>query len=165
MAREIVALANLRGGSVLLGVEDDGSISGIQRPDLELWVMDTVFGRSFPAHPLILPFRGRACVRGRQARRGDHADGGQDCKALRGASKRATAERDRTSVVDSTSRRATREQQARLFESGGLPAFRGVTRFGQWAGRSGPRAIGGLPRAHRGRPHGSSVRHPSGSSA
>ena len=45
LAKEIVALANFRGGSVLLGVEDDGSISGIQRPDLELWVMDTVFGR------------------------------------------------------------------------------------------------------------------------
>ena len=29
LAREIVALANLKGGHVLLGVEDDGSISGL----------------------------------------------------------------------------------------------------------------------------------------
>ena len=42
LAREIVAMANLRGGMVLLGVEDDGTISGIQRDDLETWVMDTV---------------------------------------------------------------------------------------------------------------------------
>jgi len=54
LAKEIVALANLKGGSILLGVEDDGSISGIQRDDLELWVMDTVFGRF--VHPMILPF-------------------------------------------------------------------------------------------------------------
>ncbi|WP_174526090.1 AlbA family DNA-binding domain-containing protein, partial [Herbaspirillum rubrisubalbicans] len=31
LAKEIVALANLRGGMILLGVEDDGVISGIQR--------------------------------------------------------------------------------------------------------------------------------------
>lgn len=54
LAREIVALANFQGGRVLLGVEDDGTISGIQRPDLEHWVMDTVF--SMHVHPLILPF-------------------------------------------------------------------------------------------------------------
>jgi ATP-dependent DNA helicase RecG len=40
LAEEIVALANLQGGKVLLGVEDDGTVSGIQRPDLELWVMN-----------------------------------------------------------------------------------------------------------------------------
>ena len=35
LAKEIVALANLRGGCVLLGVEDDGSVSGLSRPDDE----------------------------------------------------------------------------------------------------------------------------------
>lgn len=40
LAEEIVALANLQGGKVLLGIEDDGTVSGIQRPDLELWVMN-----------------------------------------------------------------------------------------------------------------------------
>lgn len=39
LAKELVAFANLRGGSVLLGVEDDGSISGITRPSIEEWVM------------------------------------------------------------------------------------------------------------------------------
>jgi predicted HTH transcriptional regulator len=31
LAKELVALANFEGGRLLLGVEDDGSISGIQR--------------------------------------------------------------------------------------------------------------------------------------
>jgi ATP-dependent DNA helicase RecG len=38
LAKEIVALANFQGGRLLLGVEDDGTISGIQREDLETWV-------------------------------------------------------------------------------------------------------------------------------
>jgi ATP-dependent DNA helicase RecG len=39
LAKEIVAFANLAGGRVLLGVEDDGSIVGVTRPKLEEWVM------------------------------------------------------------------------------------------------------------------------------
>jgi ATP-dependent DNA helicase RecG len=39
LAKELVAFANLRGGVVLLGVEDNGSISGITRTKLEEWVM------------------------------------------------------------------------------------------------------------------------------
>lgn len=35
LAKEIVALANLKGGVVLLGVEDDGAVSGLLRPDDE----------------------------------------------------------------------------------------------------------------------------------
>jgi ATP-dependent DNA helicase RecG len=31
LAKEIVAFTNFQGGRILLGVEDDGSISGIQR--------------------------------------------------------------------------------------------------------------------------------------
>ena len=54
IAREVVALANFRGGRLLLGVEDDGTISGVRRDGLERWVMDTVFGRY--VHPMIKPF-------------------------------------------------------------------------------------------------------------
>jgi ATP-dependent DNA helicase RecG len=39
LAKELVAFANLQGGCVLLGVEDDGSVPGITRPRLEEWVM------------------------------------------------------------------------------------------------------------------------------
>ena len=53
LARAIVALANCQGGRILLGVDDDGTIRGIQRPGLERWVMDTVFGRY--VHPIIIP--------------------------------------------------------------------------------------------------------------
>jgi len=54
LAKEIVALANLKGGHILLGVEDDGTITGICRKNLEEWVADTVFARY--VHPIILPY-------------------------------------------------------------------------------------------------------------
>lgn len=53
LARELVAFSNLRGGIVLLGVEDDGSISGLTRADLEEWVMNTCRDKIRPA---IIPF-------------------------------------------------------------------------------------------------------------
>ena len=39
IAKEVVALANFQGGRILLGVNDDGSIAGIQRTDIEDWVI------------------------------------------------------------------------------------------------------------------------------
>lgn len=114
LAKEIVALANLKGGVILLGVEDDGSISGIQRPDLERWLMDTVFGRY--VHPMILPFYETVTLE----------DGLQVAvvSLTEGAAKPyAVRHQDREEVyvrVGSTSRRASREQLARLFESGGM---------------------------------------------
>src|SRR3989337_1277903 len=54
LAKEIVAMTNLSGGMILLGVEDDGTITGIQRQNLEEWVMDAVIARRI--HPLLLPF-------------------------------------------------------------------------------------------------------------
>lgn len=38
VAKELVAFLNLDGGTLLLGVEDDGTVSGITRPRLEEWV-------------------------------------------------------------------------------------------------------------------------------
>jgi ATP-dependent DNA helicase RecG len=52
-AKELVALANFAGGSVLLGVEDDGSISGITRPNLEEWVMTACRDK---VRPGLIPF-------------------------------------------------------------------------------------------------------------
>ena len=54
LAKEVVALANFQGGRILVGVEDDGAISGIRRDHLERWVMDAVFGQA--VHPMMLPF-------------------------------------------------------------------------------------------------------------
>ena len=59
VAKEIVAFANMRGGTILFGVEDEKAveddirriISGIQRTDLQAWLMDTVIGRY--VHPYV----------------------------------------------------------------------------------------------------------------
>ncbi len=39
LAKELVAFANFQGGRVLLGVEKDGSVSGVTRAAIEEWVM------------------------------------------------------------------------------------------------------------------------------
>lgn len=114
LAKEFVALANLRGGMVLLGVEDDGAISGIQRGDLETWVMDTVFGRY--VHPLLLPFYEVVTLEdGKRVAVVSIATGTSKPYVLR-----HNGREDIYVRVGSTSRLATREQQARLFESGGM---------------------------------------------
>ncbi len=53
LAKELVAFSNLDGGNVLLGVEDDGSVSGLARSDLEEWVMNVCRDKIRPA---IIPF-------------------------------------------------------------------------------------------------------------
>ncbi len=114
LAKEVVALANFQGGRILLGVEDDGTISGVQRDDLELWVMDTVFGRK--VHPMILPFYEEIQV--------DDQRRVAVISLTQGTAKPyVVRHNDREDIyvrVGSTSRRATREQQARLFALGGM---------------------------------------------
>ena len=53
LAKEIVALTNFSGGKILLGVEDDGSISGITRDKLAEWVMTTCRDK---IRPEVIPF-------------------------------------------------------------------------------------------------------------
>ena len=53
LAREIVAFANYQGGMILLGVEDDGKISGIQRQNIEEWVMEACRTK---VEPEIIPY-------------------------------------------------------------------------------------------------------------
>ncbi|WP_265923343.1 RNA-binding domain-containing protein [Cupriavidus nantongensis] len=114
LAKEIVALANFQGGKLLLGVEDDGAISGIQRPDLETWVMDTIFGRY--VHPLILPFYEEVVLDdGKRVAVISLTQGTAKPYVVRNNNREEIFVR-----VGSTSRLATREQQARLFESGGM---------------------------------------------
>lgn len=40
LAKELVAFLNFDGGAVLLGIEDDGTVSGTSRPNLEEWVAE-----------------------------------------------------------------------------------------------------------------------------
>ena len=113
-AREAVALANFKGGRILLGVEDDGAVSGIQRENLEHWVMDTVFSRYI--HPMIIPFYEEVQI--------DERNRVAVVSVSQGTTKPyVVRDRGRESIhirVGSTSRQATREQQARLFALGGM---------------------------------------------
>lgn len=114
LAKEIVALANFQGGRVLLGVEDDGTVSGIQRQDLETWLMDTVFGHY--VHPLILPFYEEIALDdGKRVAVVSLAPGTAKPYVVRRNGREEIYVR-----VGTTSRLATREQQARLFATGGL---------------------------------------------
>jgi len=53
LAREIVAFVNYQGGMILLGVEDDGNISGIQRQNIEEWVIEAC---RIKVDPEIIPY-------------------------------------------------------------------------------------------------------------
>ena len=53
LAKELVAFSNLQGGMVLLGVEDDGTITGLMRDDIEEWVMNVCRDK---IRPEIVPF-------------------------------------------------------------------------------------------------------------
>ena len=111
-AKEAVGMANLQGGVILLGVSDDGSVTGISRPNLEAWVMDTVFRRY--VHPMIIPHYQEFSL-----------DDNLRIAAITvsaGTSKPyVVRHRDREDMyvrIGSTTRLATREQALRLFASG-----------------------------------------------
>ena len=114
IAKEIVALANFNGGKLILGVEDDGTIAGIRRDDLEHWIMDVVFGRK--VHPMILPFYEEVQI--------DDKRRVAIVTVTQGTTKpyvvRHNNREDIYIRVGSTSQHATREQQARLFALGGM---------------------------------------------
>ena len=114
LAKEVVAMTNFRGGLIILGVDDDGNISGIQRPNLEEWVMDTVFASK--VHPMILPFYEEIAMEaGNRVAVISFAQGTSKPYVVRHHGREEIYIR-----VGSTSRRASREQQARLFASGGI---------------------------------------------
>jgi ATP-dependent DNA helicase RecG len=49
IAREITAFANYQGGTLLIGVEDDGTISGISKPNMEEWIANIIRNNIIPA--------------------------------------------------------------------------------------------------------------------
>ena len=114
IAKEIVALANFQGGRLLLGVEDDETITGIRRDDLERWVMDTVFGRYI--HPMIQPFYEEIRI--------DERRRVAVITVTEGTTKPyVVRHRGQEQVYvrrGSTSQLASREQQMRLFSDGGM---------------------------------------------
>ncbi len=53
LAKELVAFSNFQGGKVLLGVEDDGTVVGITRDNLEEWIMTACRDK---IRPELLPY-------------------------------------------------------------------------------------------------------------
>lgn len=113
LAKEVVALVNFQGGRILLGVEDDGSISGIQQVNAEEWVMNVVHDK---VHPTVLPYYEKVKI------------DDERCLAVlmvpTGISKpyvvRHSGREDIYIRVGSTSQIATREQQMRLWSGVGI---------------------------------------------
>lgn len=114
LAKEVVAMANFQGGMILLGVDDTGNITGINRSNTEEWIMDTVIGRH--VHPVIIPHYQEIKL-----------DNGKRVAVISispGVAKPYVLRHNDCEDVyirmGSTSRLATREQIIRLFDAGGL---------------------------------------------
>lgn len=119
LAKEIAALLNLDGGQILLGVEDDGRVSGLTRdvPGAEQWVMNVCREQVRPA---VIPYWetipwNKSHVVGVITLPGDSP--GKPYKAKRGAAW-VTFVR-----VGTTSREATREEEARLYQASGMVRY------------------------------------------
>lgn len=114
LAKEIASLANLEGGYILLGVEKDGTVTGLTRPDIEEWIMNIC---SNNIRPPIIPYFEIVVWEG-DKKIGvitipeDSPD--KPYKALRG-SQWVTFVR-----IGSTSREASREQEQRLYQASGV---------------------------------------------
>ena len=113
VAKEIVALLNLEGGTVLLGVEDDGTITGTTREYLEEWVVELC---RVKIDPPIIPFLSWV----------KNAETGRDVLAVRvplGPDKPyARMHKSRATYfirVGSTSREASRDELQRMFQASG----------------------------------------------
>ncbi len=114
LAKEIVAFANFRGGRVLLGVGDNGTVVGVKRNNLEQWLMDTVFGRY--VHPMIVPFYEEVPIDGqRQVAVVEVSQGISKPYVVREQNREKFYVR-----IGSKSRLATREQRAWLYTVSGM---------------------------------------------
>lgn len=113
LAKELVAFLNLEGGVVLLGIEDDGTVSGTSRPDLEEWVAELC---RVKVEPPIVPYL--SWVRSVQ--------GSRDVLVVRVAQgpdkPYARMHNNRRTYfirVGSTSQEASREELERMFQASG----------------------------------------------
>ncbi len=119
LAKEMSALLNLEGGLILLGVEDDGSVSGLvrSRGEVELWVMNIV---RHNLQPGFIPQWSSVTLEGGKVVgiiRLPQDIFGKPYKARHGSAWTTYVR------VGSTSRAATREEEGRLYQ------FAGVVRY------------------------------------
>lgn len=112
LAKEMIAFLNFKGGKILLGVDDDGSVSGLQRTDTEEWVMNICADM---IHPRVIPYY-EQCRIGNKIIAVITLDMGiSKPYVLRQSERESIYIR-----LGSTSRLATREEQMRLFQEGGF---------------------------------------------
>lgn len=112
LAREMVAFSNLLGGTVLIGVEDDGSITGLQPPHNEVWISTIARNNIVPA---ILPAVEIIKIEGKNI---------AVVQIPKGAHKPyQTLDGKFWIRVGSTNRTATKEELSRLFQEAGLVHF------------------------------------------
>jgi ATP-dependent DNA helicase RecG len=113
LAKEIVAFANVQGGRILLGVEDNGQITGLQRVDAQEWVLNIFRDK---VHPQIIPFY-------EEIRIEPDRKVGVITLSPGIAKPYVVRHNNREDVyirMGDRSELATREQQLRLFQSGGF---------------------------------------------
>lgn len=112
LAAEMVALANLRGGKILLGVADDGTVTGLTRSAAEEFVMNIARDRVSPG---LIPFYEEV-----EIERGTRVAVVSVESGL--AKPYAAMKHGKPSYyirVGSTNRSATREELGRLFQASG----------------------------------------------
>ena len=113
LAKEIVAFANVQGGRILLGVEDNGQITGLQRLDAQEWVLNIFRDK---VHPQMIPFY-------EEIRIEPDRKVGLITLSPGIAKPYVVRHNNREDVyirMGDRSELATREQQLRLFQSGGF---------------------------------------------
>ena len=114
-AKEIVAFANMNGGTILAGVEDDRSVIGVTRENFHAWIMDDVIGKH--VYPTTLPDYKEIEIEGKRV---------VVVKIHKGVSKPYVFKKnDREDVYlryGDVCQVATREQQIRIFTSCGVIA-------------------------------------------
>ena len=117
LAAEIAALLNLEGGHILLGVEDDGAVTGLVRESVEAWVMEVV---RIHVRPAMIPYWEmieweEGTVIGIITLPADGPD--KPYKAKRGTAWMTKVR------VGSTTRDATDEEEARLYQQSGRLSY------------------------------------------
>lgn len=113
LAKEIVAFANVQGGRILLGVEDSGHISGLQRPGTQEWVLNVFRDK---VHPQIIPFYEEIAME-------ENYRIGVITLSMGVSKPYVVRHNNREDIyirMGDRSELASREQQLRLFESGGM---------------------------------------------
>lgn len=113
LAKELVALLNLAGGTVLLGVDDDGTIAGTTRDRLEEWVAELCRTKIEP--PVIPVLTWVRSARPSRNVLAAQVTAGPDKPYARVHNGRETY----FIRVGSTSREASREELERLFQASG----------------------------------------------